>query len=121
MKIKTDNLQLLREGEELLDVSRVVRRCGAEIENLRALLGRYTQMKGCCRELMKQSAAITETTARLALLSSALMDIANVYGRSERKNTVNTEGYSNSFSDRSQVQISSVPKNVIEQLNKLLY
>lgn len=121
MEIKTDRQKLLRESDELIDISRELRGRCAQIEDVKARLGGYSQLDGCKRELIKQCEAVTVLAARLALLSTALQDIANIYGRTEQKNMELLEGYISPFVDRSQVWVSAIPDKVVEQFNKMLY
>lgn len=120
MEIKTNKQKLLRESDELMDISRDLRGCFAQVEDVKNRLGGYAQLDGCKRALLIQGEAIAALAVRLTLLSMALQDIANIYSRTEQKNIEVLEGCVRPFASRSHVLVSAIPDEVIEQFNKLL-
>lgn len=121
MKIEADRQRLLQESENLIGMSRQIRKCGAQAESIWARLGRYTQLDGCRQELKKQIETVERITAELTLLASALQDIANRYGWTEQKNIEALDGYSSPFRNRDQMRFTVIPDAIIEQFNSLLH
>lgn len=86
MRIIANKKKMLFSGEELLTLSRTCRQAGNEIDEVQRALSGLSGLEQCRSELTRQKEAVDLTTGRLVMLSSALREIAERYGESERKN-----------------------------------
>lgn len=73
-------------GVDTLELSRTVRRCREETEDVCVQLQRLSGLEECRRDLRKQEEALLVTMNRLLDLSSSLMEIAEIYSTEETKN-----------------------------------
>lgn len=83
MKISVHPEQVNSSGMDMLELSRTVRRCREETEDVRIQLQRLSGLEECRRELWRQEDALLLTINRLLDLSESLTKIAEVYSAEE--------------------------------------
>lgn len=86
MRIRVSLSGLRRSVNGMLSVSRIARKCEAEMEQVYYELGRLSEMEKCRAELKKQIEAVELETGRLANLSTSLAEITEQYERTEEQN-----------------------------------
>lgn len=86
MQITVYPEQVNSSGMDMLELSRTVRRCREETEDVRIQLQRLSGLEECRRDLLKQEDALLLTMNRLLDLSGSLMEIAEIYSTGEAKN-----------------------------------
>ena len=86
MEILFQAEQAKRISSELLTLSRTLRQTGYEIEDIHRELRRESAFESCLRECRQQRDNASALTACLVHLSTALYEVAEVYGRAEERN-----------------------------------
>lgn len=86
MQITVYPEQVNSSGVDMLELSRTVRRCREETEDVRIQLQRLSGLEECRRDLWKQEETLLLTMNRLLDLSGSLMEIAEMYSTGEARN-----------------------------------
>ena len=86
MQIAVYPEQVNSSSMDMLELSRTVRRCRAEAEDVHRQLQRLSGLEECRRDLRKQEDALLLTMNRLLDLSDSLMEIAEMYTSAEARN-----------------------------------
>ena len=97
MRIMINTEKARSAGLELLDLSRRIRRVEEETAQIRRDLQALSGLEGCCRALVRQEDASAELAGKLVRLSSALVEIAERYRRTETTNQDTLEEESTLF------------------------
>lgn len=91
MQIKIQPEQADIAAGELLELSRMVRRCREETAEARGRLSQFSQMEECRAALRKQEEALELETAKLVNMASALREITAAYRTAETRNVNRVE------------------------------
>lgn len=108
-------------SSELLDLSRSLRRSREGVEDVQHQLRQLTELEECKAALRKQEESLSELTARLVNMSSALREIAAVYQNTE-ENIQNTLEERPRFErEPSEVVIYGINDALHKQIQQVLY
>ena len=86
MRIKFCTQQVNMSAQKMLELSRTVRKCREEAENVRYQLQQLTGLETCCSAVFRTEESMALLTARVAGLSSSLEEISELYSKAERRN-----------------------------------
>lgn len=78
-------------GQELLELSRLLRRAREDVEKTRQQLRRHSQLEECRRQLQRQEEALTLSTAGAVDMCCALKEITDLYRTAEERNAEGLE------------------------------
>lgn len=120
MQITVHPEQVNSIGMDMLELSRTVRRCREETEDIRAQLQRLSGLEKCQRDLWRQEDALLLTMSRLMDLSGSLMEVADVYSRGEAKNVEALESRPRVFRAMELLTFGQ-DSEVYEQIRQILY
>ena len=109
------------DSEELLDLSRQVRRAGGEMEDVRRSLRSITELDECRHRIRQQEEAAAVLAARLVSLSSALSEIARAYDSAEVRNAGNLKGGARWYQPVSGGQIYHSSGSTRRKIEQILY
>ena len=107
-------------SEDLLELSRLLRRAREEVGELQRQLRRHSQLEECRRQLREQEEALSLSTARTVDMSCALREIADLYRTAEEKNTERLEERISSNRIRGDVVVFGPDGGVNRQIRKIL-
>ena len=84
LKIRTDGTR--QSARRLLDISRSLRSCRMQTEDILRGLRRHSEMEHIRRELMKQIDQMQLEAGRTGILADSLMQISQLYESQEMRN-----------------------------------
>lgn len=91
MRIVAQPEGMVKTAEELLHLSKELRTLRYKTEERRNVLGKYSELDECRRELVKQEESLSLMTARLVGLSAAIRQISCLYQTTEEEILENLE------------------------------
>ena len=121
MEILFQAEQAKRISSELLTLSRTLRQTGYEIEDIHRELRRESAFESCLRECRQQRDNASALTACLVHLSTALYEVAEVYGRAEERNADRLEGTSGLYRSSAGGTLARGGGAVRAQITQFLY
>lgn len=108
-------------SSELLDLSRSLRRSREGVEDVQHQLRQLTELEECKAALRKQEESLSELTARLVNMSSALRVIAAVYQNTEETIQDTLEEHPQFDREPSKVFIYGINDTFHRQIQQVLY
>lgn len=120
MKIEVIPDKADQSGLDILELSRTLRQAREEVEEVRRELRRHTQLEECRYALQKQEDALARSTASCVKLSCSLREIAQLYRRTDRRNTDRLEERPASLRGREKIVVFGGAYGLDQTIRKIL-
>lgn len=121
MQIKISSDKVVASSRRMLELSRTMRRCGVEIEDVCRQLQQLSGLEECRSVLMKQEDGVTLLGARLAGLSSALEEIAGMYSAAEDRNLYALEERPRPIASQERISVYGTNSDLHRRIQNILY
>lgn len=108
-------------SQDLLDLSRTIRQCREETEDVRRQLQQLSGLEECRTALLRQEEGLAQLTARSVGMSSALREISEVYSTAETRNVDALEAKPRSLKEPEHVISYSVLHDMHRRIQNILY
>lgn len=121
MQIKFCAPKVNMSAQNTLELSRMVRQCREETEDVLRQLRPLTELDGCCTAIVRQMEAMGLLTARVVGLSSSLREISELYTEAEERNLESLEEVPHTAQGEDDVLVYGVDSVVHRRLQNILY
>lgn len=120
MKIEIIPKRVDAAGQELLELSRLLRRARDSVEETRQQLRRHSQLEECRRQLQRQEEALTLSTARTVDMVCALREITDLYRTVEDRNAEYLEEQASVRRIQGDITVFGAGDSVSSQIKNIL-
>lgn len=121
MQIKFCAPKVNTSAQNALELSRAVRQCREETEDVLRQLRPLTELDGCRTAIARQMEAMGLLTARVVGLSSSLREISELYTVAEERNLESLEEVPYTARGEDEALIYGVDSAVHRRLQSILY
>lgn len=108
-------------AQNALELSRAVRQCRAETEDVLRQLRPLTELDGCRAAIARQMESMGLLTARMVGLSSSLREISELYAVAEERNLESLEEVPYTARGEDDVLVYGADSAVHRRLQNILY
>lgn len=121
MQIKISPDKVVVGSRRMLELSRMTRLCGGEVEDVCRQLQQLSGLGECRSALMKQGDGVTLLAARLAGLSSALEEIAGAYSAAEDRSLYALEERPRPIASHERISVYGTSSDMHRRIQNILY
>lgn len=121
MQIKICSEKVVVSSRRMLELSRTMRQCLGEVEDVRRQLQQLNGLGECRSALMKQEEGVTLLAARLVGLSSSLEEIAGIYSAAEDRNMYALEEHPRGTDSHEIISVYGTGSDMHRRIQNILY
>lgn len=124
MQIKFCAQKVNRSSQSMLELSRVLRQCRTETEDVLCQLQAFMELEGmdaCRAAILRQESSMEELTARMVGLSASLREISELYSSAESRNLYALEERPSPARSAEEIRVYETSSGIHRRIQHILY